>query len=280
MQLFALPFPHIDPVLISFGPLTIRWYALAYITGILGGWWYARQLVSRDNLWKPGASPVQIIELDDFMLWATLGIVLGGRLGYVLFYNPLYYMDNPLAALALWQGGMSFHGGLTGVIIAIILFTRKQGLPLWSFLDIIAAVAPIGLFFGRIANFINGELWGRVTDVPWAVIFPTAGPDPRHPSQLYEAILEGLILFMILTFLIYKRQALSRPGLVCGTFALVYGLSRIIVEFVRQPDPQLGLFFGILSMGMLLSLPLIVLGIWGIHRSFYALPSTPPHIKE
>ncbi|HYI84888.1 MAG TPA: prolipoprotein diacylglyceryl transferase, partial [Acetobacteraceae bacterium] len=191
-MVFAIPFPAIDPVLVEIGPLVIRWYALAYIAGIVLGWRLARRLV---QLPPVAATPEQ---LDDFVTWVTLGIIIGGRLGYVLFYRPGYYLMNPLEALAVWQGGMSFHGGAAGVILAIILFARRHGLDILTLADRTTAVVPIGLFFGRLANFINGELWGRVSDVPWAMVFPHAGPLPRHPSQIYEAVLEGLVLFTVL----------------------------------------------------------------------------------
>ena len=184
-MIFAIPFPQIDPVLISFGPVAIRWYSLAYLAGLLLGWRLLRRLARR------APEVADDAQVDDFLIWATLGIVLGGRLGYVLFYNWAYYLDNPMAAFAVWRGGMSFHGGLIGVILATLVFCRRRGIDLWLFSDRVACVSPLGLFFGRLANFINGELFGRVTDVPWAVVFPRGGPDPRHPSQIYEALMEG-----------------------------------------------------------------------------------------
>lgn len=254
----------IDPVLIEFGPLAIRWYALAYIVGILLGWWYARRLVSNESLWAPAAPAMSRVALDDFLLWMTLGIVLGGRIGYILFYNSDVYLNNPLEALKIWQGGMSFHGGFIGSIVAIILFARSRNVRIWSLLDICAACTPIGLFFGRLANFINAELWGRPTDVAWAFVFPGAGPQPRHPSQLYEAALEGIILFVILLILTRSFKAFRKPGLIAGVFTAGYGLSRFIVEFFREPDAHIGFLAGGLTMGMLLSLPMIALGIWGV----------------
>ena len=260
LPLLAIPFPVVDPVLVQLGPFAVRWYALAYIAGLVLGWWAAARLVSRDALWPANRPPVTRAQLDDFLLWATLGIVLGGRLGYVLFYNLGYYIENPADALAVWHGGMSFHGGLLGMVAAIVLFARRNGVPILQLADAIAVVVPIGLFFGRIANFINAELWGRVTDVPWGVVFPNGGPEPRHPSQLYEAALEGVVLFLVLQVLV-ARGGLKRPGLVTGAFLIGYGLARMLVETVRVPDEQVGYLFGPLTMGMLLSLPMVLVGL-------------------
>lgn len=261
MPLFALPFPAIDPVLINLGPVPIRWYALAYIAGLLLGWWLARRLVAQESLWGLRERP-SVESLDDLLVYAALGVVLGGRLGYVLFYNLDYFLAHPAAILALWEGGMSFHGGLAGATLGIWLFARRVNVPMLSVADLCAAVVPIGIFFGRLANFIKPELWGRVTDVDWAVVFPdpAAGPFPRHPSQLYEAASEGLLLFFILLIAV-RMGALKRPGLVTGLFGMGYGLARIVCEFFREPDPQLGFLFGGATMGMLLSLPLIAAGL-------------------
>jgi phosphatidylglycerol:prolipoprotein diacylglycerol transferase len=259
MSALALPFPAIDPVIVSIGPLAIRWYALAYIVGILGGWFYARALIRRPRLWG-GTPPFSVADFDDFVLWVTLGIILGGRAGYVVFYNPAHFAAHPLDILQLWQGGMSFHGGFLGCVIAVILFARSRGVSILSLGDITCAVAPIGLLLGRLANFINGELWGRPADVPWAFVFPGAGPLPRHPSQLYEAALEGLLLLVLLALAI-RMGALRKPGLVLGLFALGYGLARVFAEFFREPDPQLGFLWGGLTMGMLLSLPMMLAGL-------------------
>src|SRR5262245_55906906 len=239
MPLNVIPFPNIDPVLISLGPFAIRWYALAYIVGILGGWLYARAIVRSETLWG-GKAPLTVIDYDDFILWVTLGIILGGRIGYVLFYNAPYFLAHPLEIVQLWKGGMSFHGGFLGCVVAVVLFARHRGIPWLSLGDVTCAVAPIGLFLGRIANFINAELWGRVTDVPWPMVFPgAAGPLPRHPSQLYEALLEGLLLLVVLGLMV-RGGALKRPGTVTGTFALWYGAVRLFSEFFREPDEQLG----------------------------------------
>jgi len=259
MPLLVLPFPAFDPVLVSIGPFAIRWYALAYIGGILLGWLYARALIRSEELWggKPALTPEAF---DDFVLWVTVGIILGGRLGYVLFYNPAHYAEHPLEIFELWNGGMSFHGGFLGCVAAVMLFGWKRNVPILSLGDLTCAAAPIGLFLGRLANFINGELWGRASDVPWAMVFPHAGPLPRHPSQIYEAVLEGLVLFVILYWLI-RRGALKRPGLILGAFALCYGLARSFSEFFREPDVQLGFLWGGMTMGMLLSIPLMLAGI-------------------
>jgi phosphatidylglycerol---prolipoprotein diacylglyceryl transferase len=254
-----LTYPEINPVLVSIGPLPIRWYALAYIAGILAGWYYARLIISSKRLWG-GPAPLTVNDFDDFIIWITLGIIVGGRLGYVLFYNLAHFADQPLEIFALWTGGMSFHGGITGCVVVTILFARRRGIPILSLGDVIVAVAPIGLLLGRLANFINGELWGRPTDVPWAMIFPNGGPIPRHPSQLYEATLEGFVLLIVLGVMV-RGGALKRPGLVTGTFAVGYGVLRIICEFFREPDVQLGFLWGGLTMGMLLSIPVILAGI-------------------
>src|ERR1700719_198289 len=254
----VLPFPAINPILISIGPLAVRWYALAYIVGIIAGWFYARAIIASERLWG-GPAPLTVIDFDDFVIWITLGIILGGRTGYVLFYNLPHFIEHPRQIFELWNGGMSFHGGVAGCIIAIVAFALKRGIPMLSLSDINAAVCPIGLFLGRLANFINGELWGRQTDEPWAMIFPNGGPIPRHPSQLYEAALEGIVLFTILAVMI-RMGALKRPGLILGSFIAIYGIARIIGEFFREPDPQLGFLWGGLTMGMLLSVPMIIAG--------------------
>jgi phosphatidylglycerol:prolipoprotein diacylglycerol transferase len=268
MPLYAISFPTIDPVLISFGPFAVRWYALAYIVGILLGWLYARAIIRRDELWASPV-PMTVNDYDDFVLWVTLGIILGGRIGYVLFYNLPHFLEHPLEIIQLWKGGMSFHGGFIGCVLAVVLFARRRKISILSLGDVTCAVAPIGIFLDRLANFINGELWGRPSDVPWAMVFPGAGPVPRHPSQLYEATLEGLVLFLVLALLV-RVGALKRPGLILGAFALCYGLARAFCEFFREPDPQLGFLWGGLTMGMLLSLPMILGGaliIWLVLRA-------------
>jgi phosphatidylglycerol:prolipoprotein diacylglycerol transferase len=254
MPLLAIPFPAIDPVAISLGPIAIRWYALAYIVGLLLGWRYCLALAGR---------PPHLVgrqDVDDFLVWATLGVVLGGRIGYVLFYKPGYYVFHPLEALYVWHGGMSFHGGALGVTIAILLFTRARKIMVFAFSDIISEAIPIGLFFGRIANLINGELFGRPTQVPWAMVFPNGGALPRHPSQLYEAFCEGILLFLLL-FVAERLGARQRPGIVTGVFLAGYAVARMSGELFREPDPQLGyLVFGT-TMGQLLSVPLLIAGV-------------------
>ena len=263
---FALPFPMIDPVLIQIGPFAIRWYALAYIAGIVLGWRLARRLVVLSP--KVG-TPEQV---DDFVTWVTLGIILGGRFGYVIFYRPGIFLSAPWEILYLWQGGMSFHGGALGVIVALYFFTRRQGLDWVAFSDRVVCVVPIGIFFGRLANFINGELWGRVSDVPWAMVFPNGGPDPRHPSQLYQAGLEGLCLFTLLMVLVSRPSIRARAGVLSGVFLGGYGVARFIGEFFRQPDAHLGFLFAGATMGQLLSLPMMAVGAWLMLRGWRAGP--------
>ncbi len=278
-MLLALPFPAIDPVIVELGPFALRWYALAYVAGILLGWWYMRSLVRTERLWAPGQPRPSLADVDDVILWATLGIVLGGRLGYVLFYNPLYFLQNPAEILVLWEGGMSFHGGFLGVVLAVALFSWRRRVPLGSLSDIVAVSTPFGLLFGRLANFVNGELWGRPTDVPWAFVFPRAGPEPRHPSQLYEAALEGLVLFLVLRLLTHRFGILKRPWFATGAFVCGYGVARTVVEFFRMPDAHIGFFAGWLTMGMLLSIPMIVVGAlvmaWAARRPAVAAGTAP-----
>jgi phosphatidylglycerol:prolipoprotein diacylglycerol transferase len=258
-MLLALPFPNFDPVLIQLGPFAIRWYALAYIVGILLGWFYARAIVRNAKLWG-GPAPMSVLDIDDFIVWVTLGIILGGRLGYVLFYNPSYFAEHPMEAFQLWKGGMSFHGGFTGCVLAVVLFAKKNKIPILSLGDVTCATGTLGVLLGRIANFINGELWGRPTDVAWGMVFPSGGPIPRHPSQLYEAALEGLLLFIVLALLI-RGGALRRPGLIIGAFAVGYSLARSFCELFREPDAQLGFLWNTITMGTLLSIPLLLFGV-------------------
>ena len=259
MPFLVLDFPAFDPVIVSIGPFAIRWYALAYIFGILLGWFYARAIIRNETFWG-GKPPLTIADFDDFIVWVTLGIILGGRIGYVLFYNPSYFLAHPAEILQLWNGGMSFHGGFAGCVLAVVLFAWRRNISILSLGDITCAVGPIGLCLGRLANFINGELWGRPTDVPWAMVFPNGGPLPRHPSQLYEAALEGLVLLIVLALAI-RAGALKRPGLIIGIFAVGYAVARSFCEMFREPDAQLGFLFGGLTMGMLLSVPLLLAGI-------------------
>ena len=258
----ALPFPDIDPVIVQVGPLAVHWYGVAYVVGILFAWWYAKRLSADARLWPGGVSPMTPEDLDDFLVWAAVGVVAGGRIGYILFYDFARYLANPLDIFALWQGGMSFHGGFAGTVLAIILFARSRGIRVLTMLDVIAAGVPVALGLVRVTNFINSELWGRPTDVPWAVEFPNGGPFPRHPSQLYEALLEGLLLWIVLRILTHRYERLRTPGFVGGAFVAGYGASRIFVEFFREPDRHIGyLFGGWLTMGMLLSLPMVLVGV-------------------
>jgi len=268
-----IKYPVFDPIAISIGPFAIRWYALAYIGGIVIGWLYARSLIKNEKLWG-GPAPISLIQLDDFILWVTLGIILGGRTGYVLFYNLPFFAEHPAEIFELWKGGMSFHGGFMGCVVAVMWFARKNGIPILSLGDITTAVGPIGLFLGRIANFINSELWGRPADpdLPWAMIFPTGGPVPRHPSQLYEAGLEGILLFTVLAVMI-RFGALKRPGLILGSFITLYACARITGEHFREPDPQLGFLWGGLTMGTLLSLPMVIAGIILIVKAWRQKPA-------
>src|SRR6195952_4491877 len=260
MPFLTIAFPVFDPVATPVGPIAIRWYALAYIGGIVLGWIYSRALIKNEKLWG-GPAPITLPQMDDFILWVTIGIIVGGRTGYVLFYNLPFFIQHPAEIFELWKGGMSFHGGFLGCVAAGMLFCWKRNLPTLSLGDIICGVAPIGIFLVRLTNFINSELWGRPADpsVPWAMVFPNGGPLPRHPSQLYEAGLEGILLFVILAVMI-RMGALKRPGLILGSFIAVYALARIASEFFREPDPQLGFLLGGLTMGMLLSVPMIVAG--------------------
>ncbi len=257
----GIPFPNIDPVALQIGPIAIRWYALGYVFGLFGGLLYAKRLAANEVLWGGIRRPTAA-DLDDLLLYATLGVILGGRLGYVMFYQPDYFVAKPLEILSIWSGGMSFHGGFAGTVIAMALFARARGLSILSLFDLIGTVAPIGLFLVRIANFINGELWGRPTDMPWGVIFPHGGPVARHPSQLYEAATEGLLLLIVLG-LVARSGGYKRPGLVAGLFGAGYAAARIFCEFFREPDPQLGyLLGGFTTMGMILSLPMLLAGLF------------------
>ena len=267
----ALLYPGFDPVAIQFGPLAIRWYALAYIVSLVIGWQVVRRLAA---LWPPVATRLQV---DDFLTWATLGVVLGGRLGYVLFYQPSVYLSNPLLIVQVWQGGMSFHGGMLGVTLALVLFCRLRGIPLLGFADRIAAVVPLGLGIGRLANFINGELWGREAPdwLPWAVR-PTPLSPALHPSQLYEAFLEGFVLLTILMMLAQSPWIRARFGTLTGAFLIGYGCARIIAEMFRQPDAFLGFLWEGVTMGQVLSLPMLLAGLFLIVRAKPQAEADPP----
>lgn len=258
MSFLTIPFPAIDPVIFAVGPFVVRWYALAYIAGLLIGW----RLLLRFVETEPRIANRH--DADDFLVWATLGIILGGRLGYVLFYNFSHYAANPMAALQVWKGGMSFHGGLIGVILAGTWFCKRRAIPMLGFGDLLARVTPVGLFFGRLANFINGELYGRPSDAPWAVVFPRGGPAPRHPSQIYEALLEGLLLFVVINFLARSAALRGRPGLLMGVFLAGYAISRMIVELFRQPDAHIGFLNAGTTLGQWLSLPMFLIGLYFI----------------
>ena len=259
----VLLFPQFDPVIVQVGPFGIRWYAIAYIVGLLLGWRLMRRLVQR----PPAVATAE--QTDDFLTWATLGVVLGGRLGYVLFYQPVLYFSHPAMIFAVWEGGMSFHGGAVGVTVAIVWFCRRNRIPLLGFADRVAVVAPIGLGLGRVANFINGELWGRQApdSLPWAMIFPTGGPLPRHPSQIYEALLEGLVLFCVMFPLSRREHLRARFGWLTGAFLIFYAIARSTGELFREPDVFRGYLFGGVTEGQLLCIPMLLVGVWLILRT-------------
>ncbi len=287
----VIPFPNISPELFTlplFGmEFSLRWYALAYIAGLMLGWWIVVQAVKRPKLWPGNTAPMQVKQVEDLLTFVIIGVILGGRLGYVLFYRPAHFLANPGEILMLWEGGMSFHGGFLGVIAAGIFYCWRHKIPMLQVGDAFALAVTPGLLFGRLSNFINAELWGRQTDLPWGVIFPGAAAQDcgilltlcaRHPSQLYEAALEGLLLGAVLFWLAFRRGALKRSGLVMGVFVAGYGLARFLVEFVRQPDAQfvgegnpLGLAFHVsgwgITMGQALSLPMILIGLWFVFRA-------------
>lgn len=264
--------PDINPILLQIGPVAIHWYALAYIVGIALGWWYLHRVINSEALWGPKGAPLDNTRLEDMVLWLALGIIVGGRIGYILFYDLAAVMADPLRAFRVWEGGMAFHGGFMGVVIAALLYARAQKINPWSLGDLLACAAPIGLFLGRMANFVNGELWGRPTDAPWGIVFCNsytpvnalgqcaAGLEPRHPSQLYEAALEGLLLFVVLFVLTHVYKKLRQPGLLMGIFIAGYGLSRILVETVRNPDAHMT-DFQVITMGMILSTPMVLVGL-------------------
>jgi phosphatidylglycerol:prolipoprotein diacylglycerol transferase len=269
LAFLVLSYPAIDPIAIEIGPLAIRWYSLAYIVGLVLGWQYIRLMSRR------GLISLDRQQIDDLLFWIAIGVILGGRIGYSLFYKPDYYLANPSEILMVWRGGMSFHGGLLGVVAAMIWFARRNKLPLLTLADTVAATVPVGLFFGRLANFVNGELFGRATDVAWAMRFPGGGILPRHPSQLYEAGLEGLVLFAILAWLVWRAGGLRRPGTVTGVFLVGYAVARGLVELVREPDAHLGVLNIGLTMGQVLSLPMLAIGLFLIVRAQRRAPAAP-----
>jgi phosphatidylglycerol:prolipoprotein diacylglycerol transferase len=256
-----VPFPHFNPVLLQLGPFALRWYALAYMAGILLGWRYGVALVRNAKIWRGAPPTLDERQIDDLVVYVAIGIVAGGRIGSILFYNTSVLWTDPLEVFRAWHGGMSFHGGLIGVTIGLLLFARFNNVNVLRLGDLTAPCVPIGLFFGRIANFINGELWGRPTTLPWGIIFPHAGEQPRHPSQLYEAGLEGIALFLILRWATHGRKLLPRQGMICGLFLTCYGVFRIALENVREPDRDMPHFpFG-LTMGIMLSVPMVLAGV-------------------
>jgi phosphatidylglycerol:prolipoprotein diacylglycerol transferase len=256
----AIPYPEINPVAVQIGPFAIRWYGLAYLFSLILGWRYTILLARQKRFNPPGSRPTPL-DLDDFLFWAFAGVLLGGRLGIILFYQPGFYFSHPLDMIKIWEGGMSFHGGAIGVITALVLFAHRRGISIPRMGDLICCAVPIGLFFGRLANFINGELWGRPTDVPWAMVFPAAGPNPRHPSQLYEAASEGLLLFTILAILAQVPAVRTRSGMLSGIFLLGYAMARSTCEFFREPDAYLGFILPGVSMGQILCIPMALAGI-------------------
>jgi phosphatidylglycerol:prolipoprotein diacylglycerol transferase len=271
-NLWAIPFPNIDPVALQIGPVAIKWYGLAYLAGLLLGWLYIRRLLSEAYLWADNKPPFRQAQVDDLLLYITAGVVLGGRLGFVIFYEPSYYLANPQDIIAVWKGGMAFHGALVGCIIAIWAFAWRNGVSPWSTGDLVTAAVPIGLFFGRVANFINGELFGRPTSLPWGMVFPEAAlhhpdvePTPRHPSQLYEAALEGLLLFLVLRLLTHYFDALKRPGVVSGVFLVGYALARSTSELFREPHFAHAFNVGPLTAGIVYSIPMLLLGLFVVY---------------
>ena len=256
-----LDFPNFSPIAIQIGSFGLRWYALAYLVGIISAWWLTKRNIDKYNL---GISNTQ---LDDLVFYTTLGIILGGRIGFVCCYGSDYFWKNPLEIFAIWHGGMSFHGGIAGVILGLFYFSHKYKFPFLKITDIVALYVPIGIFLGRIANFVNGELWGRVTTVPWAVKFPSGGYLPRHPSQIYEACLEGVLMFIVLSLLWKKDFVRKNSGIISAMFLIIYTTSRICMEVFREPDAQIGFIYNFITMGQLLSIPLLLVGLFILYRT-------------
>ncbi|MGB4057630.1 MAG: prolipoprotein diacylglyceryl transferase [Alphaproteobacteria bacterium] len=259
----ALSCPNIDPVALAVGPLEIRWYALAYLAGFLFGWGYGIYI----SRLSPGNRPNRE-DIDDFIPWVILGVILGGRLGYILFYQSAFYLENPIEVFMVWHGGMAFHGGIVGVVASLVFYAHRRKIPLLRLCDIAGCAAPIGICLGRITNFINGELYGRVSDVPWAVVFPRGGDLPRHPSQIYQAGLEGFLLFLILLALLHVKAVRERPGILSAVFLIGYGVLRSIGELFREPDAHLGFILEGITMGQVLSVPVILFGIGVLYFAF------------
>jgi phosphatidylglycerol---prolipoprotein diacylglyceryl transferase len=280
-----LIFPDLNPIALEIGPVAIKWYGLAYLTGLLLGWLYIRRLLQAPKLWPNGSAPFAPVKVDDLLMYVTVGVILGGRLGFVFLYEPGYYLANPADIFKVWKGGMSFHGALIGSGLAIVAFARAHRVPVLSSLDLCCAAVPLGLFFGRLANFINAELYGRVSDVSWAVVFCNetiqrysggvcpGGVAPRHPSQLYEAFLEGALLFMVLRIMTHSFGALKSPGLITGVFLIGYGLARSFSELFREPHAGHALNIGELTAGIAYSLPMIALGVWLVWRQRQTSPT-------
>ncbi|MEO1206293.1 MAG: prolipoprotein diacylglyceryl transferase [Pseudomonadota bacterium] len=264
MVVGAIPFPQFDPVAIQIGPVAIRWYGLAYMAGLLLGWLYIRRLIADDALWPGRLAPFSVEKVDDLLVWVTAGVILGGRLGHVIFYEPGYYLQNPMEILAIWKGGMSFHGGLLGTGAAMWLFARRNAVSVWPVMDAVAATVPIGLFFGRMANFVNGEIVGSPTDMPWGMVFPGWGETARHPAMLYEAALEGIALFVVLRYFTHQQWAFRTPGFTTGAFLVGYGVFRIFCELFKIVDYRLIMPPYPITKGMVYSAPMVALGIWFI----------------
>lgn len=291
MAFAQIPFPNLDPVALDLGFVAVKWYGLAYLAGLLVGWLYIRRLLSQQSIWANNQPPFAVIKVDDLLIYMTAGVILGGRLGFVLLYEPGFYLQNPIEIFKIWRGGMAFHGALIGSALAIFLFAYHQKVSAWSTMDLCTAAVPLGLFFGRLANFINAELYGRVSDVSWAVIFCNdtirkysggvcpAGALPRHPSQLYEAALEGLALFIVLRLGTHIFGTLKRPGITAGIFLIGYGLARSAAEFFREPHTGHAFNTGPLTAGIAYSIPMILLGAWLIYRARSAKsePAQPTH---
>lgn len=265
MSPLDIPFPEINPIALQIGPLAVRWYGLAYAAGLIIGWLYIRQLLEHQRLWKNETAPMRPDDADELLVWVAAGVILGGRLGHVLFYNPDFYFANPIEIFAIWKGGMAFHGGLLGTGIAMALFARREGISVWPVMDLVSAAVPIGLFFGRVANFINAEVVGSVTKMPWGMVFPGAGDEPRHPAMLYEAALEGIVLFLTLRYFTHTRLSLRMPGLTTGIFLTGYAVFRIFCELFKIVDYRLVLADYPITKGMVYSVPMLLLGLWFIY---------------
>lgn len=258
-------FNYINPIAIQIGPLAIHWYGISYVISIIIGWAIAKKITQNQKIWGNSKSPISNQNIDDSITWIIVGIIIGGRLGYVMFYDLQYYITQPTKIIAVWDGGMSFHGGVIGTLIAIVAFARKRKIPVMSMFDIVTLCSCVGLFAVRLANFVNAELWGKTTNLPWGIVFPNAGEIPRHPSQIYEAMLEGAMMFAILLWLVVKKNKLQNRGFIAGMWLIIYAITRIIIETVREPDAHIGyIFANFITMGMILSIPMIAIGVWAV----------------